>query len=478
MKRKHTIFVLVGVMAVAAAVTGWWWWSAGAERAEVAAALPILPDLSEAPGEMRERITAADTRARNRPGALNGLSELAQLYHANGFLEEAMSCYSGLERLEPRDARWIHLHATILAGFGEAEPALELWRRTLELTPEYVPARLRMADCLLKANRPDEAAAAYEAVLKLDGEDAYAKLGLARIDFEAGNWKKARDRLEAVVAQTNYQLGYDLIVTLYERLGLEDRARAIRGAASASGAYRDAPDPWLDSLIDYCFEPFRLTLTAGVMAGQGDRETAQRLLERAIELAPNDVGPRFQLGTLAVAKGDAKLATEQLERCTILNPEFADGWAHLSSLQARQGNTVAAERTLATGLKNCPQSPGLHLMRARNLRAAARIEEAISEYKISARLRPNEPDAYLELGNMYIEVNRESEGIAQIQAALQAEPGNPSALSVLAYHAITQASEIEAKKWMTDVKNQPRVKSDTVAALTRAYRERFGREFQ
>lgn len=478
MTQRRTVLVAVCLAMVVAVAFGWWWIAQGARQALVAESLPALPDLSAAPSTMRERITAADARARSRSRAEAGMVELAQLYHANGFLYEAMSCYAGLERLQPDEPRWWHLHATILAGHGEAGPALELWRRAIELAPGYVPARLRMSDCMLKANQPDEAAAAYEAVLKIDPNQAHAMFGLARIDFEAERWEQARQRLETVVKLTNYQLGYDLIVTLYERLGFEDRARAIRGAASASGAYRDPADPWLDGLIEYCFDPFRLSLSAGMVARLGDRAAAQRLLERAIELSPNDVGPRFQLGTLAVEQGNVKLATEQLERCTILAPDFSDGWAHLSALQAQQGNTIAAERTLAAGLKNCPQSPGLHLMRARNLRKAGRLAEAVNEYMIAARLRSNEPDAYLELGNTLIGMGREAEGIAQIRAALQAEPGNPTALSILTFQAITQGGEDEAGRWMTKVRNQPRVKNEMATALMRAYREKFGRDWK
>jgi tetratricopeptide (TPR) repeat protein len=476
-KRSFGLKLLAAGGALVVIAFVWWWHVTGVRQATVLAALPPVPDLSTVPGMMRERIMDADTRARNRRHAQEGMAELAQLYHANGFLEEAAGCYAGLAALQPTEPRWPHLHATILAGYGDAGPAIALWRRVTELAPDYVPARIRLGDCLLKANRTDEASAAYEAVLKIEPAQAHALFGLARIDYEAERWDQARQRLEIVVNSTNYQLGYDLIVTLYERLGVQDRARAIRGRASASGAYRDPADPWLDGLVEYCFDPFRLTLHAGVLGRMGDRTTAQRLLERAIELVPNDVAARFQLGTLAVEQGNAKLATEQLERCTMLAPDFADGWAHLSSLQAQQGNSVAAERTLAAGLKNCPQSPGLHLMRARNLRKAGRAEEAINEYLISARLRPNEPEAYLELGNTYIGLSREEEGIAQIRAALQAEPENPTALSILAYHAITRADESEAREWMGRVANQPRVTPETVSALTRAYRQRFGRDF-
>ncbi len=474
MKTKPILIVLICGLLIATAGGVWWWQTATTRQSVVAASLPALPDLSVAPAMMREQIVAADARAKTRTRAQKGLAELAQLYHANGFLDEAMRCYSGLEQLEPTQARWAHLHATILAGYGEAEPALALWRRVVQLAPDYVPARLRMGDCLLKANRPDEAADVYAAVLKSNPTQAYAMFGLARVDFEAGHLEKARERLEVIVSQTNYQLGYDLIVTVYERLGLEDRARAIRGVATASGAYRDPADPWVDSMLELCFDPFRLSLNAGVVARLGDRAGAQRLLERGIELSPNDVALRFQLGTLAVDRGDSKLAADQLERCTILAPDFADSWAHLSGLQANMGDTAAAERTLATGLKNCPQSPGLHLMRARNLREAGRTEEAINEFMISARLRPNDADAYIELGNTYIGLNRVDEGIAQLRAALEAEPGNPMALSVLAFHAITSEGEGEARRWMAKVENQPRVSKDMAEKLARAYQQEFG----
>ena len=477
MKTKRALIVVMGLVLVAAAAGVWWWQTTSAQQNAVAMALPPSPDLSGVNETMRDQISAADGKARSRSSALEGLAEVAKLYHANGFLDEAMRCYDGLEQLDPKEARWLHLHATILAGYGEADQAIALWQRVVVLAPDYVPARLRIADCWLKANRPMEAAEAYAAVLGLNPTQAHAMFGLARIDFEAGRWEKARERLEAVVRQTNYQLGYDLIVTLYERLGLEDRARAIRGSASASGAYRDPLDPWLDELLDVCYDPFRLSLNAGVAARLGDKATAQSLLERAIELTPNDVSTRFQLGTLAVEMGNVKLAADQLERCTILAPDFSDGWAHLSALQEQQGNTAAAERTLATGLRNCPQSPGLHLMRARTLKKAGRRDEAVNEFMISARLRPNEPDAYIELANTLITMDRVPEAVQQLKLALKAEPMHPAALSILAFHAITTGDEDGAKEWLTRIGNQPRVSKESANGLANAYQQQFGRNW-
>jgi predicted Zn-dependent protease len=434
---------------------------------------PIAP--AGASDALCDRLAEAEAAARNRFRALAGLKELSRLYHANGYLAEAETCYRGLEQLEPREARWPHLRATILAGYGDLPPALELWRKVRQLAPDYLPAWLRSGDGYFKANRFADAADAYNAALRLERDNPYALLGLARLDLEAGRLDQARQRLEQVVTKTNYVLGYDLIVSLYERLGLTQKATAIRAMAKASGAYRDPPDPWLDSLIEDCVDPYRLSLAAGTIARNGDTAGAHRLLERAVAVAPNDVSVRFQLGTLLVQLGRPGEAQEQLERCTVLAPDFADGWAHLTSLLANQGRLQAADRTLAEGLARCPDSPGLHLMLARKLQSAGRTAEAIAEFEQSIRLRPNEADAYVELGNYLISLGREAEGVAQMARGLEAEPGNPVAIGVLAYHAIATGDEAEARAWLARVRNQPRIGSDQVSRLAGAFQKRFGR---
>jgi len=266
-------------------------------------------------------------------------------------------------------------------------------------------------------------------------------------------------------------------VSLYERLGLRDEAAAIRGSAKASGAYRDFSDPWLNDLMDACFDPYRLGLTAGVAAQSGDPALAARLLQRAIRLAPDDVSSHFQLGGLAESKRDFKQAKEQYELCTQLSPTFADGWAHLSDLQAKDGERAAAERTLTEGLAHCPGSPGLHLMRARNLRDAGQAGAAIPEYQTSIQLRPNEPEAYVELGNLYIELGQEDAGVRQMQLAIEADPGDPAALGILAFHAISTGREVEARLWLNRVVHQPRVPRGQSTVLVQAYQQAFGRPF-
>jgi len=477
---KRTLVVVVLAAIVLATVGfGILAWQRQAQRESILdSGLPPAPDLADWPATFRQRVDAAIARTKQGPDRIAALGELSRLYHANGFLVEASACYTALEALQPDEPRWRHRHASILAGFGDTDAAQTRWERVVQLAPDYVPARLRLADVLLKDNRRDAAAVAYSAVLNRDPTNPYAELGLARCDFEAERWEAARRRLESLVAQTNYRLGYDLIVTVYERLGDDARATAVRAKERASGAYRDPPDPWLDELVDDCYDAFRLSLVAGFLASSGDANGAIRRLEHAIACSPDNHVLHFQLAGVYLSMRSYSKAREQFERCTQLAPDFPDGWAQLADLCTTLGDRPAAERALAAGLKNCPTSPGLHLMAAQTLQRTGRTDEAIAEYRESIRLRPNEAGAFVDLARYLINLNRVDEARAELRAALVAEPDHPAALAILAYEAISHGDEAAARQWLDQARHQPRVPADQMNTLLGAFAQKFGHQFQ
>ncbi len=458
--------------AIAAAGTGWW--RANAKRETARAGLPPEVATQVRPEELSARIAMARAGTAKLAGGTASLGELSRLYHANGFFREAMQCYAALEKLEPEEARWLHRHATLLAGFGDTEAAAGRWERVRSLAPEYLAAQVRLGDLRLKHNEAARAAAVYGEVLRREAGHPHALLGLARIDLEAGRWAEARSRLETVVAKTNHSLGYDLIVTVLEHFGEHARAAEIRGRAKASGAYRDVADPWIEELMDSCYDGFQLTIEAGGASRRGEAATARRRLERAVALAPDETAARFQLAGLLAEQRDAAGARREWERCTVANPGFADAWAQWAASLQQARDTAGAERVVAAGLRACPQSPGLWLMRARQLKDAGRAPEAVAAYETAIRHRANEADAFLELATTLFRLERVPEGLKRLVEGLAAEPEHPPTLALLAIHAITSGDEAAARGWMLRVARQPRVPREQAEKLQAAFRERFG----
>lgn len=474
MKRPILIAIVV-VAALGAGAGGFFLWRTQDRAAAVREGVPARPDLSGWPAELAGRVDACMRRVEaGGDDALRALGELGQLYHANGFYAEASTCYHALLRADPGNARWPHSFASILAGYGKIDDAAVLFRQAVELAPAYMPARLRLGDVLLKDNRLDEAEQVYREALRLEPRQPYAHLGLGRIFVARGQWAEARDPLEQAASLSGDKLAYDLLPTVYERLGDEARARTLRGRAKAAGSYADTPDPWLDEMMLACYDTYRLAVAAGAAKHGGNRKVALQLLERARQISPDSAPVHFQLGITYLETKEYSKARPHFEQCTSLAPDMADGWIHLSNLLATVGNRAESERVLAAGIARCPSSPGLQLEQGHRLAAVNQPEAAIAAYRESFRLRPDEAAPLFSIAKILFEQGREAEAVEEMKRALEAEPDFPPALSVLAFHAITTGNQADARAWLARIDLQPRVTRAERDQLAKAFVEKFG----
>jgi tetratricopeptide (TPR) repeat protein len=474
---KRKILWLVGmvVLALALAGAGYLYWKGEQRRTVATASIPHRPALQGRSAELINRITACEQRIRLGEDVLPSLAELASLYHGNGFFTEAAHCYQGLLRIDPRNPRWSHLFANILAGSGQLDDAVILWRRTLSLKDDYTPAQIHLADALLKLNHSEEANKVYNHVLKREPENPYALLGLSRIDMEAGRWGSARDRLEIAVAKSDYTIGYDLLVTVCEHLGENQRAEAIRARVKAAGSFIDIPDPWLrDTFLD-CYDSFQMSLAAGTADRQGDTVAAVNFAERAITLDPKNGYYYVQAYQFYMRLGSSAKALQLLRTATVQDPNCADAWHTLALALRDSGQTQEAYHVTITGLSHCPDSPSLHFVRGEYLVAAGQFEQAVPEFLKYAAVFTDEGSPHLQLAQIYFQLNRLPEGLAELEKALLSEPEYPPALVTLAFYSINTHDELRAQKWMQRVKAQPRIKPQERSQLEQAYQQQFGR---
>jgi tetratricopeptide (TPR) repeat protein len=435
--------------------------------------LPALPSLEDAAPPLRRALERADAQLRTPGNNLADLIRMSQLYHGNGYLNKAIETYDLLLRLAPENPQVPHLLAFILAGYGRLEVALPLWQQAVSQAPDYLPAQVRMADALFKLSRFEEAQSAYERVLAADPKNPYGLVGLARLAIHEGAYARARGLLIEAAGESDNRIGVDLLVTVFEQLGEDDKAAYLRGQAKAMGSFSDIEDPWLNQLLDACYDPYQLVSGGGFAAFSGDLQRAAVLLERALLLDPGNASAYYSLADVHARRGDVSAAMEAYRQVIARDPMRADAWLKLSELQREAGNVELADQTLREGLVRRPDSPALNLAWGDRLHQQGSLRLAERYVRRSIEERPNEAPAYISLAGIFFEQGRLEEGEAQLLAALEYEPGHPIVLLMMANINITLKQREAAEFWMGEIARQPRVLGQDARRIQQKYEATF-----
>lgn len=466
------LLTIAAVLVLAgAAVIAWRGWRA---RRDWAAMRPTLPaaDGAAAPG-LDARLAACAARLQTYPPDHAALAEFARACDANGHLAEAAAAYRALLVLEPAEPRWPHLLAAILSGYGRIDEALPLLRRTTVLAPDRPVAWLRLGTALLKSNASAEAAAAYDAALRLDPGNAYALVGLARCDLQEERLTAARSHLQqAVRAHPEFPAAQSLLATVFDRLGNPAAAENARRHVAHDGRYDDPPDPWSDELLPFCHNIYLLLVKAHASITDLQPAAALPPLRRALALAPDDAHVHrlmartlFQLDDIAGARTEFAIAARDGPRDELVQLDW------INFLRGTHDD-AALEAAVTAAVAAIPDSAALHVEAAVLAAAAGRTEEAAGHYQRAVELQPEQPGAALALARLHFAAGRDQAGVAVLEALLARVPHQSDALLLLARHGIATGDPRTAG-WLQEIDTAGIASADT-ATLHRDYARRFG----
>jgi tetratricopeptide (TPR) repeat protein len=472
---RRTVVLVATVVVALAVPSGYVAWRAQAARAAWREARPSAPSWREATPELRRRVTEADARLAAYPPDVAALGDVARLYHANGYLAEAERAYRALLQFDPANPRWPHLLGTLLAGFGRLEEAIPLFERAVAGAPDYLPARLDLGDALLKEGRIDQAARAYEGVLTLAPANGYATVGLARIDLARDRLTAARERLSrAAAADPRFFAAQTLLASVYAQLGDDEAAANARLRAGAAGRFREAPDRWRDELVDFCYDSYRLQVTAATATATGDNRRAIAILRHAVTLAPDDARSLSQLGSCLLAEGDIQEAAAPLARTVELSPQDSAAWVALATCRSAAGDPAAAAQTLERGLQVCPDPGPLEAELAALLLRRGRPAEALPHFAAAVRLNPETPEVTRDYINTLFEMGRSDDAEAALRAAVARHPKFAPLLVQSARLNIRHREPTAAADFIGRARNAGATPAD-LARLTAEFRNQFGR---
>jgi tetratricopeptide (TPR) repeat protein len=466
--------LLYSLVPLAIAAGGFLLWQGGAAHRRWEQLRPATPAAvgDSAPGLDARLATSAEKFAR-WPVDRAALAEYALLCHANGLLPEAIPGYEALIALDPAEARWPHLLAGILSGFGRMDEALPLLSKTTELAPEQSIGWLRLGEARLKNNQTTEAAAAFAQVLRRKSAETYALFGLARCDLQAGRLTAARSRLqEAVAADPDFPGAQSLLATVFEQLGNPAAAEAARLRVRGDGHYTEAPDPWAVDLTAYCHNPYTLLVAASALSSDGKHREALPLLERAITLAPRDARLHRQQGNALVRLGDLPAARPKLERALTLDPANEKIRTDLINVLKGLKDIPAVDQVVREGLVASPQSMAFRFEAGLSAARNGHTDEAIGYFEEVWQRQPDQTAAPCELATVYFASGRAEDGQTVLEKIIAQHPDDPATLTMLVRRGI-EVRDPRTGDWMRRAQATGKA-LPALAELRQAYFARFG----
>jgi len=202
------------------------------------------------------------------PSSGEKLGRLAMAYHSNYFYDRACVCYRLAAEYDNNNWQWPYYHGLIKEEIGDSKASIDHLKETVRINGKITQAWLRLANQYIKLSDYEKAKDAYMNVLRLpvyfpEGYtsvslpnkgsfplDAYASLGLARIELFEKKIQSAKTKTEQLI--TNYPdfgPGYRLLGQIYYELNDKELGDENTVQAGDFASYVPPADPVFDQLV-------------------------------------------------------------------------------------------------------------------------------------------------------------------------------------------------------------------------------------
>jgi tetratricopeptide (TPR) repeat protein len=418
-----------------------------AAPASAQSALPRLA-LDTYPAAARQDISRAHRLASTRPDDEQAVGSLARVLHAWEQWDAAHQAYARAEALGPRTFAWPYLDAVVLQRLAQPAAAAAKLNEALAVSPDYLPARVKLAEALLDAGDLEQSAQLFTRLTDPACEPS-VQFGLGRIAAAQGQHTRAIEHLErALKLYPEFGAAHYALALSYRATGRRDDAQAALQRHAQFGAQWPAlPDPVLEGVNALREDPGALVQRGMKLADTGDLEGAIAAHEAAlardpslaqahanlvalygrvnnwtegeehyravVRLGVNVADAHYDYGVLLGMQEKWEPAAEAYQKALTLNPLHARAHNNLGQILERQRNLDGAA---AEYRKAIDSEPTLRIARfnlGRMLIAQSRLDEAIAELQKLTEPRDAETPRYLfALAAAHIRAGHRAEGLA------------------------------------------------------------------
>jgi len=155
-----------------------------------------------------------------------------------------------------------------------------------------------------------------------------------------------------------------------------------------------------------------------------DLEGAARELNEAFKTNPKDAEIVFQLGRLALAKGDTDGATTKFQEALKLNPKHVGAMYWTADILVKKGKLVEADELYRKAISADPFYARAYSGLGTMYLDAGAEAEALAVFKEAIRLNPDDAECHHNLGLSYLSLGNVDAAIEELTRSLELDPEN------------------------------------------------------
>ena len=299
------------------------------------------------------------------------------------------------------DPKRLALLGSMAQQIDQDDRAETLFKRAIELAPDDPTSYEMLGTLYLELNRPDDAQPLFEAALRLPGSEERRVLLTTKLADSLRLQQRPEEALRIVRDELSrtpsaYELHNVHGAVLLDLRRVEESVEAYREAVAHAPNDADS----------------NFNLGSGLLA-LGRREEGLHHLKQSLTLQPTYPRTLILLGRLALEEDRMSDAYRFLKPLYDSNPGQAMARQLLARYHLRLGDAAAAnqnarvaEDNYREGLKIGPDLAELNASFGVFLLLQHRLNEALEPIESYHRLRPEDPQASLFLGQLYAQLGR------------------------------------------------------------------------
>jgi tetratricopeptide (TPR) repeat protein len=425
--------------------------------ASAQAALPSLPHLAldTYPPAARDAISRVHGAATSRPSDPGTVAAFAKMLQAWEQWDGAHEAYARCQALSPAALDCLYLDGVVLRRLANLDEAAARFRQASTAAPDYLPARVALAETLFEAGTIDDSQRLFESLVAEPRAEPAAELWLGRIDALKGRHDLAIPRFQRAIALfPEFGAAYYALALSYRAQGrTEDAQRALEQHRQFGSRWPALDDPVRDA-VAALREDGAASLRRGVaLAEAGDVTGAIAAHEAALARDPSLVQAHANLISLYGRAGQFPKAEEHYRAALALGADLSEAhydYGVLLGLQEKWDQAADAYRkALALNPANVQARNNLGQVLERQRQFAA----AAVEYRQAVESQPTFRLARFNLGRMLLALGRDEEAIVELSRLSQPEDAE-TARYVFALSAahVRAGHKDEGVKWAIEAR--------------------------